>query len=261
MIEQTSSNKHIMTFDNPVEFASGAIRDSTQGKGRFDLISPIALRCLAIIYEMGGLQKGDRNWENGFPMSRCLDSATRHINQLKEGLRDEDHSMQAAWNLFTFKHFEVMIQRGLLPEKLDDLTPEQFWNSLDRSFWADLDWMPDGQEILRVVEDFFGKDNICLLTSPTLNPESASGKMDWIKRNMPDYSRQFLVGSAKKFCASHDAVLIDDADHNYQSFIKAGGGAVLVPRKWNSRYADDNNTIEVLSLYITKLMEANCEPA
>lgn len=99
---------------------SGAKRDDNSGKGAFELISPIALRRLAGVYERGKL-KGARNWEKGIPFSRCIQSSIRHINQYLEGMRDEDHLMQAAWNLFAVAHFEECIRRGILPKELDDL--------------------------------------------------------------------------------------------------------------------------------------------
>jgi hypothetical protein len=112
---------------------TGAVRDIRRGKGRFDLITPVALRRLAKVYE-GGAEKYDaRNWEKGMPLSRFLDSAKRHINDLemialyqREGIPleelpadvnpDEDHAAQAAWNLFAFMHFDE-----IRPE-LDDLS-------------------------------------------------------------------------------------------------------------------------------------------
>lgn len=103
------------------KFDTGAVRDLREDKGRYDLISPIALRRLAIIYEKGAKKYSDRNWEKGIPICRYLDSAMRHIQQYMEGLRDEDHLSQAAWNLFCVVHTEVMIERGLLPKELNDL--------------------------------------------------------------------------------------------------------------------------------------------
>jgi len=87
-------------------FESGMVRDTRVGKGRFDLISPIALRRLALIYEAGAIKYDPRNWEKGAPISRFIDSALRHINQFKEGKRDEDHIAQACWNLFCVLHFD-----------------------------------------------------------------------------------------------------------------------------------------------------------
>jgi hypothetical protein len=100
---------------NREQFETGAQRDTREGKGRFDLISPVALRRLALVYERGAKKYDDHNWEKGIPMSRCLDSALRHLNQYKLGHRDEDHLAQAAWNVFSMLHFEE-----LRPD-LDDL--------------------------------------------------------------------------------------------------------------------------------------------
>lgn len=90
------------------QFNGGAVRDVREGKGRYDLITPIGLRRLAIIYEKGAKKYTPRNWEAGIPMSRCMDSALRHLNQYKEGYRDEDHLAQCAWNLFALMHFEEL---------------------------------------------------------------------------------------------------------------------------------------------------------
>ena len=102
---------------------TGALRSNSLGKGRFDLISPIALTRLAKVYERGGIQKGDNNWCKGFQVSRALSSALRHTYQYLDGQRDEDHLAQACWNLFAAMHFEGMVERGRLPESLLD-TPD-----------------------------------------------------------------------------------------------------------------------------------------
>ncbi len=100
------------------EFPTGSVRDTQEGKGRFDLISPIALERLAIVYEKGAAKYGDRNWEKGQPLTRYLNSAMRHINKWRRGLRDEDHLAQAAWNLFAYIHTEQMINEGKLSDDL-----------------------------------------------------------------------------------------------------------------------------------------------
>ena len=103
-------------------FSTGAMRDRPGNKGAFSLISPLALKRLAIIYEKGGSGKyTPRNWEKGMPFSDVLESAIRHINQALEKEPSEDHLAQAAWNLFAVMHYQVAIERGLLPEELDDI--------------------------------------------------------------------------------------------------------------------------------------------
>jgi len=89
-------------------FPSGMVRDTREGKGRYDLVTPHGLRRLALVYERGAIKYDARNWEKGAAFSRFLDSAERHIEQYKAGLADEDHLAQAAWNLFAVMHFEEL---------------------------------------------------------------------------------------------------------------------------------------------------------
>lgn len=101
-------------------FKTGSKRDTAEGKGRYDLISPVSLARLAKHFENGAVKYGDRNWELGQPMCRYLDSAIRHIYKHLEGHRDEDHLAAGAWNLLSAIHTEEMIERGLLPKELDN---------------------------------------------------------------------------------------------------------------------------------------------
>ena len=115
-------------------------------------------------------------------------------------------------------------------------TAKEFWQPLGGDFWANLNWMVDGKAILELLEEVFSTENIAVLSTPTLHPESLSGKYRWIEKHLPDYKRRFLIGPAKWFCAHPDNVLIDDADHNVFAFRKCGGRAITVPRKWNMLY-------------------------
>lgn len=103
------------------QFSTGSVRDTQEGKGRYDLITPIGLRRLAIHYENGAKKYGDRNWEKGQPLGRYLESAIRHIYTFLEGSRDEDHLAAAAWNILACIHTEEKIKAGELPEELDNL--------------------------------------------------------------------------------------------------------------------------------------------
>lgn len=108
--------------DEPLTvYESGANRSDRTGKGRFDLIPPTALLRLAQHYENGARVHGEHNWTRGFPISRCLDSAERHLCQYKDGDRSEDHLAAIAWQAFAAMHFEEMIRRGVLPAALDDV--------------------------------------------------------------------------------------------------------------------------------------------
>jgi len=120
-----SFSKVQATSETPREFNTGSVRDSREGKGRFDLVSPIAMQRIAKHYENGAKKYKDRNWEKGQPVMSYLDSAERHINKLKEvklkGLPlDEDHIAASCWNLMAIMHMEEMVRCGLLPTDLID---------------------------------------------------------------------------------------------------------------------------------------------
>lgn len=99
---------------------SGAVRDSQEGKGRYDLISPIALRELALVCERGAIHYAPRNWEKGMPVSRFISSALRHLQQALERREDEPHLAHAMWNCMAAIHTVEMIARKRLPAELDD---------------------------------------------------------------------------------------------------------------------------------------------
>jgi hypothetical protein len=103
------------------DFDTGSRRDVRRGKGRFDLVNPIALKRLARHYENGGAKYGDHNWELGQPMMSYLDSAIRHLYTFIEGNRDEDHLAAVMWNAAAAIYTEEMIRRGILPDELDDM--------------------------------------------------------------------------------------------------------------------------------------------
>ena len=103
------------------QYDTGAVRDIRKGKGRYDLIPPTLLRRLAKLYESGAIKYSDWNWSKGIKNSRCMDSALRHINQYREGYREEDHLVQAIFNLAAIVHNLEMIDRELLPKDIDDL--------------------------------------------------------------------------------------------------------------------------------------------
>ncbi len=102
-------------------FESGAVRDAIIGKGRYDLLSPLAIDRLAKHYQNGANKYADRNWEKGMPLSIYVDSMLRHGFKFLEGSRVEDHLAAVMWNASAAIHIEEMVYRGLLPAKLLDL--------------------------------------------------------------------------------------------------------------------------------------------
>lgn len=122
------------------EFTTGAVRDIQQGKGRYDLITPVALRRLAKHYENGAAKYGDSNWAKGIPLRRIADSAIRHLFNYLEGDRSEDHIIACAWNCFAIAHTEEMIMNGTLGGELVDglpcYIPEDKMDDITKEWWS-----------------------------------------------------------------------------------------------------------------------------
>jgi hypothetical protein len=86
-----------------------------------ELISPFAEWRLGQWCTDGAKKYGDRNWEKGLPMSKTLGSLKRHVNKFQQGDRSEDHLAAIMWNSMALIHTEMMIERGVLPDELNDL--------------------------------------------------------------------------------------------------------------------------------------------
>jgi cell division protein YceG involved in septum cleavage len=100
------------------QFETGAVRESTIGRGRYDLIPAYSIKRLAQHYENGATKYADRNWEKGMKLSRFIDSAERHMNSFKDGDRTEDHLAAILWNVAGYMWTEREISEGRLPADL-----------------------------------------------------------------------------------------------------------------------------------------------
>lgn len=102
-------------------FSTGAVRDTAEGKPRPDLISPFAMGRLGEWLRKGAEKYAPRNWEQGIPVSRTLASLYRHLLKFQEGETDEDHMAAIMCNAMFIMHTQDMVERGVLPESLDDM--------------------------------------------------------------------------------------------------------------------------------------------
>ncbi len=78
---------------------TGAHRENKEGKGRYDLLSPNAIKRIAKRLEYGAKKYGDKDWEKGIPNNMLIDSSLRHIFQYLNNENDEDHLASAVTNL------------------------------------------------------------------------------------------------------------------------------------------------------------------
>jgi 5'(3')-deoxyribonucleotidase len=126
-------------------------------------------------------------------------------------------------------------------------TEEEFWaptNSFE--FWYNIEKTPEADEIVELAMKTWGVGNIAILTSPSDFGECIHAKREWIKRYYPQFEKRMIYAYSKKFLASPWRVLLDDRERNVDDFNAAGGFAIMVPRLWNSRYAESDRVMEVL---------------
>lgn len=133
------------------------------------------------------------------------------------------------------------------------VTTKVFWDHCTSELFEELDPTDDAHKIVNYLEKRFGRKNICILSSPPLNPESMVGKSRWLSKHFPQYERQFFFGTKKGFAAHAGSLLIDDADHNIKEFSEAGGQTFLYPRPWNKAYMDREKAFDRLVNYAENL--------
>jgi hypothetical protein len=119
-------------------------------------------------------------------------------------------------------------------------TAKTFWDAIARDLWATIPQSPIFPWLMDTAEKLVGRDRVCIATTPTKDPDSLAGKLEWIHRNMPSWMwRQYAITPRKHLLARPDALLIDDNQENIGNFIAHGGHGVLVPRPWNDLYGRD----------------------
>jgi len=114
-----------------------------------------------------------------------------------------------------------------------------FWASVTEESWATAPRTEHFDAILTGAVDLVGRENvrICTAPPPDHNPAAYSGKAIWIKRELPEWLQSNLIFTQRKYeLATPDRLLIDDADHNREEWMKAGGMMMLIPRPWNEHH-------------------------
>lgn len=104
------------------EFDSGMVRDTSEGKARFDLIIPEGvpyndqiLTRFANLMSRGAVKYTARNWEKANQqeeLNRFKESALRHMMQWYCGETDEDHAVAVFFNIMAFEATKYKLNNG-----------------------------------------------------------------------------------------------------------------------------------------------------
>ena len=103
------------------EFATGAVRDASYGKGIPSAIPPRALIKLAKRFEDGAAKYKRDNWKQGIPISRYVDSLYRHLWAFMEGDESEDHLGAVIWNAVCLSETYDMVANDEIAYELYDI--------------------------------------------------------------------------------------------------------------------------------------------
>ena len=103
-----------------------------------------------------------------------------------------------------------------------------FWEPIDAkgpSFWANLPWMPDGQELWRYIKKY--KPNI--LSSPSRSSTSKVGKEAWLKMHLQNSYKKayFYPRNQKQLFSDTNRILIDDLPNTIEEWNAKGGTGIL----------------------------------
>lgn len=85
-----------------VEFSTGMVRDIQADKPRYDLLDRVLLKRWAELMSRGAQKYGENNWRKAATqeeMNRFDASLLRHVFQLLDGDRSEDHGAAICFNV------------------------------------------------------------------------------------------------------------------------------------------------------------------
>jgi 5'(3')-deoxyribonucleotidase len=129
-----------------------------------------------------------------------------------------------------------------------------FWKPMDFEFWSKLEWLSDGPDIVKHLEERYGQEHITLWTSPSENYGCMDGKKRWVERHLPrHYKHNIVFGSKKHLGARRDTILVDDSDSNVAKFGARGGKVCKPPRMWNSDYANRHRVMESIQEQLDRI--------
>jgi len=109
---------------------------------------------------------------------------------------------------------------------------DDFWTAIqgEEDFWLNLKPLPWAKELYEWLSSEY---EVTIVTSPSLDPECASQKLQWLKKHLGITSDKVFIGSRKHLMAGN-GILIDDWSGNVERFRENGGVAILVPSNWNA---------------------------
>jgi predicted kinase len=156
------------------------------------------------------------------PQTDTLDSAKSKIAMLAEAQQQYKVYCDMDGVLVDFERGYNDLTGKQTPGVDSTYDKNDFWSAITKAgakFWAELNWMSDGQQLWNYIKQYNPK----LLTAPSREESSRIGKQEWIDNNLPSTPVIFKQAKDKKDLAEPNTILIDDREDNIQQWIDAGG--------------------------------------
>lgn len=124
-------------------------------------------------------------------------------------------------------------QLGWSIQEAYGISVSRFWSIInnENDFWLRLEPFPWCKELIKFLREI---GDITIVTTPSLDPECAKQKLQWLKIFLDIQSNDVFLG-AKKYLMAGNGILIDDSPDNVKKFKQYGGEAILVPSNWNTK--------------------------
>ena len=257
-----------------------------EGKLRYDLIHPKALKGLVSVLTAGSEKYADRNWENGMKWSNVLASLKRHLAAIESGedydaetkmlhadhLQCNAHFLSAYYSIYpqgddrpnTFFDKRVALDiDGVLADfntsvkkKFNIKNDPHAWYysySFNKELWKEL--KADKNFWLNIPPYFDGSElpfePVCYVTHRSVPKEWCE---EWLeKNNFPCVPVHVVNGTKVKVLKDLDIdIFVDDKYLNFTELNKEGIFTYLLDRPWNTRYDIGHKRIHSLNEIIKR---------
>jgi len=141
------------------------------------------------------------------------------------------------------KSFKKLVAEDLSTEEYEEkYGSNPFWGIISEKgeeFWANMEWMADG----KILWNYFKKYDPIILSAPSRDDTSKTGKVKWLEKNIPDLKNHYVQTKARRggdkvshvilnnmkyrYATGPEDILIDDKSKNIRAWEEAGGTGIL----------------------------------
>ena len=111
---------------------------------------------------------------------------------------------------------------GMTTQEANSQGDKVFWEPIAKAgekYWVDLEWMSKGKQLW----DYIKQYNPSLLSAPSREKSSRTGKQKWVDNNLPGVKLILANAVDKQNYSGKNQILIDDREKNIEQWRNKGG--------------------------------------